>query len=192
MQYEAQYDPYVDKGGRRYAKLTWVQTTPAPLEQFAVKLPLTSDDPNIGPKPIGVPSVNGAGEKLYLLPDQKLKVGETLTITVDYVPRLPQTAEPKGVAGLRASRGGRAFSPSPSSRSSPSSPAHEGRGPPATTRTRTTTRTCDARTLRMPDIPGRATIRLSGPCWAHVGAARPVSHEHDPGYGGDGRMSLHG
>lgn len=95
VQYEAQYTEYVDKGGRRTAKLAWVQTSAADKQDFSVKMPLVSDDVRITPAPLGKPLVNREGEKLYTLPAQKLKAGEKFVVSADYVPQLPQTTAPK-------------------------------------------------------------------------------------------------
>lgn len=95
VQYEAQYAPYTDKGGRRYAKLAWVQTVPAAAEQFAVKVPAASDDVRVKPEPAGEPFTNGTGDKLYQLRPVTLDVGGKYELSADYRAGYPEVETPK-------------------------------------------------------------------------------------------------
>jgi hypothetical protein len=86
-QYEAAYAPYQDRGGRRYATLRWDQSSPAGVTRFAVKLPPVAADLRTVPAFAGVPQVSQqTGEKLYSLPNEKLAVGSTVTLAIDYNP----------------------------------------------------------------------------------------------------------
>lgn len=72
-----------------------MQSTSAGKQQFAVRLPLTSDDAKLSPAAVQAPFTNDAGEKLYVLPGQTLKVGQALEISANYIVRLPQSPKPK-------------------------------------------------------------------------------------------------
>lgn len=100
VQYEAQYTPYKDQGGRRVATVIWPQIVAADKETFAFKLPVASDDVHTNPPYMGQPAVNGQGEKLYTLADRSLKAGETFTMSVDYIPRVPGVTTTQGSGGL--------------------------------------------------------------------------------------------
>ncbi|HEY3317281.1 MAG TPA: hypothetical protein VGK50_02495 [Coriobacteriia bacterium] len=89
VQYEAQYKPYVDRGNRRYAQLDWVQSKPAGVVRFAFRMPPFSNDVKSSPPFARTSAANSAGEKIYSLADRKLKVGEAVKLSVDYIPQAP-------------------------------------------------------------------------------------------------------
>lgn len=97
VQYEGQYRPYRDSGGRRRATIDWVQTAPAGALQFAFKLPITAEQVKTEPAYEGSPDTNERGEKLYTLPDRKLAVGESLEVSIEYEPS--QAQDGQGVPG---------------------------------------------------------------------------------------------
>lgn len=98
VQYEAQYKPSVDRGGRRFAEVDWVQSVPSHQVTFAFRLPALATGAKTTPKAVGDPAVNNAGDKLYTLPVQDLAVGKGSKVAVDYVPPLPDL-------GLQAQQG---------------------------------------------------------------------------------------
>lgn len=94
VQYEAQYKPYADKGGRRYATLEWVQSKASSVTRFAFRLPTSSDDVKSEPPYVGAPDAGGKGDKVYTIGDKKLAVGEKFTLKVDYTAGKVSTLPP--------------------------------------------------------------------------------------------------
>jgi hypothetical protein len=90
VQYEAQYRSLKVKGTRRTATLDWVQSAAADITQFAFKLPPDTGGVKTTPAFKGAPATNAAGEKLYIVADQKLKVGDRFTAVISY----DKTAQP--------------------------------------------------------------------------------------------------
>lgn len=66
------------------AKLEWVQSVPATVVAFSVRLPAGAKTVEIDPVPAGEPARNEQGETLYTLPSQELEVGEKTAISVTY------------------------------------------------------------------------------------------------------------
>ncbi len=97
VQYEAQCDPYVERDGRRVARLDWVQSTPAVQTRIAFRLPSTVSDvkstPAFSDRP--APDPGGSGNLLYSIPARSMKTGEKLTVSVDYAPRSSATPKPE-------------------------------------------------------------------------------------------------
>lgn len=83
-QYEGPHLPTVVSGGRRTAKLDWIQTVPASSLQLSVRLPAGAQNVEIKPAPAGVPARNDSGESLYLLPEIAPETGSQTLLEVSY------------------------------------------------------------------------------------------------------------
>jgi hypothetical protein len=96
VQYEADYTPARDVNGRRVATLEWVETVATGPMHVAFKLPAVASDVKTTPAYTGQPQANEQGERLYILPERTLKVGEKFTASVDYLPRMAVPESPTG------------------------------------------------------------------------------------------------
>lgn len=69
---------------RTQVNIEFVQSAPASLTAFSVRLPAGVSDVKISPSPAGAPATNPAGESLYTLPSKQLKTGGSAVVKVDY------------------------------------------------------------------------------------------------------------
>jgi hypothetical protein len=76
--------PLSATGGGFSAAVDYVQTAPAPVTGFSVRLPAGAREASITPPPAGSPDQNEAGETLYTLPSAELGEGETVRVAVSY------------------------------------------------------------------------------------------------------------
>lgn len=76
-------------------EVEFVQTAPASLTGFAVRLPATASKVKIKPAPSGEPNRNSqTGELMYTLPSKQLKEGGAQTVELKYSTALPDTGGP--------------------------------------------------------------------------------------------------
>lgn len=85
---------YGQSGSVVAGDVEWVQSVPASLTGFAVRVPATAADLKIDPQPSGPPTRNSAGESLFTLPSKVMKPGDTTSISFSYDTRLPRTKAP--------------------------------------------------------------------------------------------------
>lgn len=71
-------------GARFSTSVDYVQTTPAGLTGFSVRLPSGASEAQVSPTPVGQPARNESGDILYTLPSAQLKPGDKNTITFSY------------------------------------------------------------------------------------------------------------
>ncbi|MDO8964874.1 MAG: hypothetical protein Q7W30_10355 [Coriobacteriia bacterium] len=83
-QYEATYKDPTPIGDKLAATLDWVQSAPAATTAFAAKLTAGATDIALDPTAMGPAQKSPQGESLYSLVPNKLKVGESFTMTVAY------------------------------------------------------------------------------------------------------------
>ncbi len=88
--------PLENEDGTYSVKLDFVQTAPASVTGFSVRLPAGASDISIKPTAATEPETNDAGETLYTLESATLKDGESRTITASY--RLGGAADDGGSA----------------------------------------------------------------------------------------------
>lgn len=98
----------IELGGVKYSvkgtvisgQIEFVQSAPAELTAFAVRLPATASDIEIEPESTRAPTRNSAGESLYTLPSKELAPGESQTVKFSYDTALPRTKAPMDTATL--------------------------------------------------------------------------------------------
>jgi len=84
--------------------LEYVQSIPSSSTAVTVRLPSGATDVRIDPAPQGAPRTNTDGEALYALEPVRLKTGDSLTTSIDYVPlgaqALPEVGRVSRTEGL--------------------------------------------------------------------------------------------
>lgn len=87
VQYDAVWVPLASEpDGTYYATLRWIQSEPAELVAFSVRLPPLAGSVEFDPEAVGQPQVNEVGESLHTLPSAPLAPGESHVINIRYVP----------------------------------------------------------------------------------------------------------
>lgn len=87
--------PLTNSNSSYSANVRFVQTVPATLTAFAVRLPQGASNAKITPSPVGLPAKNEAGEALYTLPSATLKTGAGQDVSLKYEIGAPAVAPAK-------------------------------------------------------------------------------------------------
>jgi hypothetical protein len=85
---------YASKGTKVSGEVEFVQTAPADVTAFALRVPATASKLKIDPQPRGEPRKNSAGESLYTLPSKELKLGQKVKVTFSFDTALPSAKAP--------------------------------------------------------------------------------------------------
>lgn len=83
-QIEASYTEPQVIGDKLVSTLEWVQSAPAPVTNFSVKMAPNTKDVAVDPVPTGAPQSNDQGERLYTVAASPLKPGAKFAVTVAY------------------------------------------------------------------------------------------------------------
>jgi hypothetical protein len=76
--------PLTVTGNKYSANVDWVQTVPANVTLFSVRLPAGISNVTLNPPPAREPDTNQAGESLYTLPSKELPEGGAQLVSLAY------------------------------------------------------------------------------------------------------------
>lgn len=104
LQAQVEYSgiPITTKGEESSTEVEYVQSVPASITAFSVRMPGSYEAVKLSPAQTGDPESNAQGEKLYTLPSREMKPGDTQVVAVTFrsTPLEPVTTGPSSATVL--------------------------------------------------------------------------------------------